>query len=197
MCQIDWSSISIVIATIAGPILAVWASEIRQRRQQDRTRREWVFRTLMTTRSTRLNPEHIAALNHIDFAFPVKDYPAIADAWGLYLNHLGSDQGDSKESIDRWGDTGYNLLVDLLHLMATDLNIPFSKTSIKKNAYYPKGHAFTEDQQNELRTLLLAVLKHGRPINIRPILDDILAKKDEQITASTDPQYTGDKAADV
>ena len=30
---------------------------------------------------------------------------------------------------------------------------------------------FTQAQQNELRALLLQVLKEGRPINIRPIID--------------------------
>ena len=171
MCNIEWSAVAIVIATISGPILAVWASEIRQRRRQNKDRKEWVFRTLYTTRSDRLRLEHVSALNHIDFAFPQKTHPKIADAWGLYQSHLNTDEGNTQDSIERWNDTAYNLLVDLLHLMANDLNIPFSKTSIKKNAYYPKGYAFTQFQQNELRTLLLEVLKSGRPINIRPIID--------------------------
>ena len=53
MCEIDWSAIAIVGATILGPVLAVWASEIRQRHRQGQDRKEWVFRTLMTTRSNR------------------------------------------------------------------------------------------------------------------------------------------------
>jgi len=43
MYEINWLAISIVIATVAGPILAVWASEIRQHRRQARDRREWYF----------------------------------------------------------------------------------------------------------------------------------------------------------
>lgn len=166
MCQIDWSAIAIIFATLGGPILAVWASEWRQQNRQKRDRQEWVFRTLVTTRSTRMNLEHISALNHIEFAFPQPSYPKIADAWGLYYEHLNSPQGESKDSIDRWYDTGYNLLVDLIHLMANDLKIPFSKTSIKKDAYYPKGHAFVESQQNEIRTLLVELLKNERSINM-------------------------------
>lgn len=61
MCTIDFTALAIVIATISGPILAVWASEIRQHRRQASDRREWIFRTLMTTRSSRLNPDHITA----------------------------------------------------------------------------------------------------------------------------------------
>ena len=73
----DWSAVAIVLATILGPILAVWASEIRQRNRQAQDRKEWVFRTLMTTRSTRMSLDHVSALNHIDFAFPQDKHPQI------------------------------------------------------------------------------------------------------------------------
>lgn len=163
--KIDWA---VVFATLVGPILAVWASEWRQRRRAARERQEWIFRTLMTTRSAPLRQEHVSALNHIDFAFPQKQYPKIIDAWGLYFAHLGKPQGDTPEAQDRWGETANNLLADLIHLMATSLDIPFSKTQIKQPAYYPKGHAFTESQLDELRVLLLEVLKGHRSLPIAP-----------------------------
>lgn len=182
MCVIDWSAIAIVLATCAGPILAVWASEWRQQERQKRDRQEWVFRTLMTTRSTPLHPDHVTALNHIDFAFPQNDYPEIADAWGLYNNHLSSSQGETEDSLNRWGDTADNLLVDLLHLMANDLKIPFPKTSIKKSAYYPKAHARIEAQQNEIRTLLLEILKNQRSINLNAtVYPPPVTQQDEQV----------------
>jgi hypothetical protein len=171
MCEINWSAISIVIATIAGPILAVWASEWRQQKRQIHDRKEWVFRSLWSTRSVTLHHDHVQALNHIDFAFPEKDYPEISDAWHLYFAHLNTDQGQTEDSLARWNEKASNLLADLILLMASDLNIPFSKSLVKQPSYYPKGYAFTEYQQNELRTLLLEVLKNGRPINIRHIVD--------------------------
>jgi len=171
MCVIDWTAVAIVSATILGPILAVWASEIRQHRRQSSDRREWIFRTLMTTRSSRLTPDHVAALNHIEFSFPQKSYPQVVDAWGLYYAHLHSPPGDTQEGINRWTAEGYSLLVELLHQMANVLNIPFSKTSIQKSVYYPQGYVFTEQQQNELRALVLDVLKGDRPISIRPVID--------------------------
>lgn len=165
--QIDWA---VVFATIVGPILAVWASEWRQARRAAQDRKEWVFRTLMTTRSTPLRQEHVSALNHIDFAFPQKQYPKIADAWGLYYAHLHSDRGGTQDSGSRWDEKANNLLAELIHLMASDLRIPFSKSHIQKPAYFPMGHVFTEGQQNELRALLLEVLKGERsiPIHVPP-----------------------------
>ena len=167
--NIDWA---VVFATLVGPVLAVWASEWRQQRRALNERKEWVFRTLMTTRSTPLRQEHVAALNHIDFAFPQSKYPKISDAWGLYYVHLNTPRGDTPDSYARWEESANSLLSDLIHLMASDLKIPFSKTQIKKPAYYPSGHVFTKGQQNELRTLLLQVLKDGRPINTRAVHDD-------------------------
>jgi hypothetical protein len=162
--QIDWA---VVFATLAGPILAVWASEWRQQRRTLHDRKEWVFRSLWSTRSVPLHPDHVQALNHIDFEFPEKDYSEIADAWHLYFAHLNSDQGPTQDSRARWENTASNLLSDLIHLMATDLNIPFSKSLVKQPSYYPSGYAFTQAQQNELRALLLEVLKGDRAIPIR------------------------------
>ncbi|MGD9841786.1 MAG: DUF6680 family protein [Steroidobacteraceae bacterium] len=152
--------------TILGPVLAVWASEIRQRGRQAHDRQEWVFRTLMTTRSTRMSLDHVSALNHIDFAFPQNKHPQIADAWGLYLDHLNKGPGDTQESLNRWLDGGDNLLADLIHIMASDLSVPFPKTSIKRAAYYPKVHWDTEMQLNEIRELLLQLLKNERSLYV-------------------------------
>lgn len=167
MC-IDWSvkatDIAIVFATLVGPILAIWASELRQKSRQNQERKEWVFRTLMTTRSSRLHPDHIQALNHIAFVFA--DHKEIVDAWGLYFAHLKTDQGLTQDSQSRWQENSNTLLADLLHLMAKDLNISFSKTDIIQPSYYPRGYELTEAEQQELRRLLLELLRNERSINM-------------------------------
>jgi hypothetical protein len=167
MC-VDWSvkatDIAIVFATLVGPILAIWASEWRQKNRQNQERKEWVFRTLMTTRSARLHPDHIQALNHIAFVFA--DHKEIVDAWGLYFAHLKTDQGQTQDSHAHWQEKSNTLLADLLHLMAKDLNISFSKTDIIQPSYYPRGYELTEEEQQELRRLLLEVLRNERSINM-------------------------------
>ena len=90
--SIDWSikasDFAIIFATLVGPILAVWASEWRQQRKTENDRKEWVFRTLMSTRGAKLRQEHVAAINHIEFAFPRQSCPGIDDARTLYRKHL-------------------------------------------------------------------------------------------------------------
>jgi hypothetical protein len=169
--QIDWAQIdwAIVFATLLGPILAVWASEWRQQRRVHHDRKESVFRSLWSTRSVNLHPDHVNALNNIDFAFPERDYPDIADAWHLYLTHLNTDQGQTDDSQDRWDEKARSLLANLISLMASDLKIPFTNSLIQQPSYYPKGHAFTVSQQNEMRTLALEVLKGKRSLPIHAV----------------------------
>jgi hypothetical protein len=165
---IDWSikatDIAIVFATFVGPVLAIWASESRQKNRQNQERKEWVFRTLMTTRSARLHPDHIQALNHIAFVF--SSHEEIVDSWGLYFAHLKTDQSTTQDGQNRWHDVSNKLLSDLLHLMAKDLNISFSKTDIIQPSYYPRGYEMTEDEQQQLRRLLLELLRNERSINM-------------------------------
>ena len=166
--NIDWTikstDIAIVFATLVSPILAIWASELRQQRRQSQEQKESVFQTLMTTRSARLHPDHIQALNHIVFVFA--GMGKIIDAWGLYFAHLHTDLGLTQDSHQRWHEKSNQHLADLLHLMALDLKISFSKTFITQPSYYPNGYVKTESEQQEIRELLLELLKNERSINI-------------------------------
>jgi hypothetical protein len=174
---IDWSvkmtDVAIVFATIVGPILAVWAAEWRQHRKTEHDRKEWVFRTLMSTRGAKLRQEHVAAINHIEFAFTRKSCPGIDDARTLYRKHLKHPDAVSEDTAVRqaWGNKTNDLFADLLYLMAVDLKIPFTKTEITEESYIPDAHLYSELEWQEIRNLALQVLKNGRPINFRPIID--------------------------
>ena len=162
--HIDWG---VVFATLVGPILAVWASEWRQRRRAVKDRKEWVFRTLMTTRGAKMQPLHVEALNHIVFAFPQQSHPEVFDAWNLYHAQLSTHYGQTPEEFARWSDKVDDLFSSLVHLMAKELGIPFPKSLIKSGGYYPKGFVDYENQQSELRALALEVLKGDRAIPVR------------------------------
>lgn len=166
--NIDWTikstDIAIVFATLVSPILAIWSSELRQQRRQSQEQKESVFRTLMTTRSARLHPDHIQALNHIVFVFA--GMGKIIDAWGLYFAHLHTDLGLTQDSNQRWHEKSNQHLADLLHLMALDLKISFSKTFITQPSYYPSGYVKTEAELQEIRELLLELLNNKRSINM-------------------------------
>lgn len=172
-CSVRVTDLAIIFATLLGPILAVWAAEKRQERKAERDRKEWVFRTLMSTRGAKLRQEHVAAINHIEFAFPRTKCPAIDDARALYRRHLKHQDSVAEDPAVRqaWGNRANDLFADLLYLMALNLNIPFTKTEITEDSYHPDAHLFNELEWQEIRHLMLQVLKNGRPINFRPIID--------------------------
>ena len=167
------SDVAVIFATLVGPILAVWAAEWRQGRKAQLDRKEWVFRTLMSTRGAKLRPEHVAAINHIEFAFPRKQCPKIDDSRALYRKHLRSEGSiDPDAAISRaWNSKANDLFGEMLFLMAENLKIPFTRTDITEESYHPDAHFFSEMESQEIRRLTLDVLKNGRPIHIRASVD--------------------------
>lgn len=98
--------------------------------------------------------------------FAFADNKEVVDSWGLYFAHLNTEQGSTRDSHERWQEKSNSLLADLIHLMAKDLNISFSKTHITQPSYYPRGYELTEAEQQELRKLLLELLRNERSINM-------------------------------
>lgn len=171
--NIDWSikatDVAILFATVIGPILAVWAAEWRQQRKAQMDRKEWVFRTLMSTRGAKLRPEHVSAINHIEFAFTRKACPNIEDARSLYRKHLRSPNSVSEDTavVDGWTNKANDLFAELLYLMAVQLKIPFTKSDITEESYYPDAYLHSELELHQIRKLTLEVLRDARPINIK------------------------------
>lgn len=182
MCVIDWTAVAIVTATVAGPILAVYASDLRAEHRRTDGNKLRVFETLMATRGARMQLEHVSALNRIELAFPRLSHPNVVDAWELYLKHLGNDdsQSQDKDIYRMWEDKANDLFLDMLQIMAQDLKIPFSKTSIKYNAYYPIGYSRVENETHELRRLLLELLRNERFLNMNAVVYQPPQPKEEK-----------------
>lgn len=107
MNETYWLTVAIILATILGPVLAVYAPDVRAEHRRVHDRKENVFHVLMATRGARMQLEHVAALNRIELAFPRLSHPNVVDAWELYLRHLGSEEGQSqqKDIFDKWSNT--------------------------------------------------------------------------------------------
>jgi len=166
------TTIAIVFATILGPILAVWASEIRQQRRQLRERKEWVFRTLMSTRGAKLRSDHVEAINNIEFAFPRKSCISVEDARSLYRKHLRHPDSISQDQAtsQAWARKLNDLFAELLFQMSLDLKVPFSKSEITEESYHPDAYIFEELMSKQIKMLALEVLKNERSIKVEPIL---------------------------
>lgn len=161
-----------IFAVIAGPILAVQAQKYIESIRESKNRKLRIFHTLMSTRATRLAPDHVAALNMIDIEFYGKTRfgkrnqsigeKKITNAWKVYNDHLNNKA--SEERIDAWIDKSDELFTSLLYSMAQYLGYEFDEVQLKRDCYRPIAHGDIENEQHKLRQGLVAVLEGNKSI---------------------------------
>jgi hypothetical protein len=167
------SDVFMIVAVIAGPILAVQAQKLIELWRGQRERKTWIFKTLMATRGNPLSPVHVQALNTIDLEFSTKR-PAertVLDAWKLYHDHLCDAPQDFNSpsyqaDFNRWVSRSGDCLIELLFTMSRRLGYDFDKVQLKKGAYTPRGHADLEYEITLLRRGALEVLYRQRPLPV-------------------------------
>jgi hypothetical protein len=143
------ADLAIVIATVAGPILAVQAQKWLERGRAINDRRNQIFRVLMATRAAMLSPGHVEALN----AVPVEFYgtrgklKAINEKWKEFLDHHSPDVLMN----DAWLQKRLDLFIDLLHLISQNLNYGFSRSQLARDIYNPQAHGDLENEQTIIR----------------------------------------------
>lgn len=155
----DWLA---VVATLFSPLIAVQVTKWIDRARQSRDEQVRIFKTLMATRAANLDPRHVESLNVIDVVFhgSSRNETEIRRLWKQYLDHLN----DRNYPKDTWGVKRVELLVELLHAMATFLGFDFDKTHIKNQAYYPEGYGDVENDQTVNRKALREILTGQRPL---------------------------------
>src|SRR4051794_29286409 len=134
----------IVLATLAGPVLAVQAQKWLERVTAKRNRRRWIFEVLMATRAARVAPEHVRALNQIElefghsrFVLPPLQWQGtkervVVDAWRLYFDKLSEQLEEKRELIEAWNRACEDLFVDLLFALSRSLGYDFSKPQLRR-----------------------------------------------------------------
>jgi hypothetical protein len=164
--QLDARDWSVVIATLAGPILAVQAQKWIERLRERRNRKLWVFQQLMATRAARLSNDHVQALNMIDLVFygthffgihrRSKTEQSIIDTWREYHDHLGTQFNAATAAV--WNTKADELFTNLLFSIAQDVRFKFDRVQLKKGAYSPIAHGDLEHEQTQVRKLALKLL---------------------------------------
>lgn len=126
-----------VAAILFSPVVALGLGMVVQRWQAKRDRRQALFTVLMTSRATRLDLEHVRALNEIDLAFDGKSskHKEVREARREYLSLLTSEDQGHPAAQER----SLTRLVDLLIKMGRVLGYNFDSAYIKEGAYYPTG----------------------------------------------------------
>jgi len=155
-----------VLAVLFAPLAAVQVSVYLARRREARERQLLVFKTLMATRASALDRDHVQALNMIDIEFYGRDRKAreVLEAWKAYLDHLNS----GGQNMDVWGSKREDFFVELLYRMAQYLGYEFDKTYIRRTSYFPKGYGDMDWDQLLIRRGLAAIFegKTGFPVTV-------------------------------
>jgi hypothetical protein len=168
----ETKNLIMILAVIAGPILAVQAQKYIESIKETKNRKLRIFHALMSTRATRLAQDHVAALNMIDIAFYGKTRlgkrnqsageKKITNAWKVYNDHLNNKA--TEERIDTWLDKSDELFTSLLYAMAQYLGYEFDEVQLKRDCYRPIAHGDIENEQHKLRQGLVAVLDGKKSI---------------------------------
>lgn len=166
-------NIAVIIAIIAGPILAVQVQKLIERITQRKNAKEAIFKVLMSTRGIPLSPDHVRALNMIDIEFygNRKKNKRVVDAWRLYLDQLfvcpqNSQSTDYKTELKAWTIKSNDVLNDMLFEMAATLGYKFDKVLLKRGAYTPTGYGEVEFEQWTIRRGLVEVFLGSKSIPI-------------------------------
>ena len=80
--------IAVVIATFAGPVLAVWVTRHIDNMRRVKERRLDIFRSLMATRRAPLAPDKVRALNLIEIDF--YGIQPVSDAHREVMRHINT-----------------------------------------------------------------------------------------------------------
>jgi hypothetical protein len=161
----------IILAMLAGPVLAVQVQKWVESQKEKKARRMNIFRTLMTTRATPIAPEHVQALNMIDVEF--YDNKKIKELWKLmldnFLNYPKMDDPAFSTKLTSASEKSKDQLIELLYVMAESLGYHFDKVHLKKEVYFPVGHGELLMDQEIIRKGFVEICSGTRPISIRAI----------------------------
>jgi hypothetical protein len=151
--------VAVVIATLLGPILAVFVTRYVDKRRERTTRQYETFRALMRSRRANLSPEYVSALNTVEIEFA--GIKSVEDAQRLLFQHLNlrPQPGD-------WGDRLHRLQTRLLYAIAKQLGFEVEQLDVLEGGYVPQGWGTTEEQNTEVRNNVLEVLRGRRALKI-------------------------------
>jgi hypothetical protein len=176
-------------AVLLSPVIAIQVEKFIERRRQDKQRKIDIFKTLMASRGSILSFEHVAALNRIDLEFTNDNkYKKVIDAWKEYFDHLNI-KFETDEQFAVWNAQSIELLSNLLFEMGNSLKYNFNKSLIKRNVYAPKGHVKIDNENNEIRRLLMEVLSGESPLLMQQdVTEESVAQNKEYITKQIELQ---------
>jgi hypothetical protein len=158
-----WYLLATLGAILLGPILAVLITRFNDSRSEKRNRQVSVFRNLMQTRGTRLDPLHVSSLNLIDVEFYHDS--AVRTAFRAYMEHLSAPMPVVTEQ-DRFFERRHDLFLTLLASIGKCVGYYFDKHDLDRLSYSPEGWNSDQVLQRRNTTMLSELLSGQRSLPV-------------------------------
>ncbi len=198
-----FSDAVLIIATAAGPVLAVQAQTFLERRRASNARRLNLFRTVMATRGARLTAAHVEALNQIDIEFytPARlflrqnpKFRRVRSAWKSYYANLASTYPDDAAQEAVYLNQRNELFTDLVYEMSIAVGYTeFDKDEIRKVSYVPQLHENIETEQTIIRRGFSDIFSGKKALPMSVVEFPFAVAATEPPTASATPIQTDAK----
>lgn len=152
--RLDASAVILAFSTLIAPLAALQIQVYVEGLKAKNAKKMDIFRTLMATRATPLDREHVKALNMINIEF-YHDKEVI-NAWKSFLDVRS--RTDLVNPPKEYEDS----LVALLQKIAEILGLHFYDDEIRKGCYRPNAHVAIENMQLEVLDNLKKALDQGK-----------------------------------
>jgi hypothetical protein len=155
-----------LVALLLGPILAIWVTREVDKRRERHSKRIEIFKILMRTRSTRLHPDHVGALNLVEIEFYKEQKVQLA--LEKYFQHLNDRAAIAAGT---WNQNYDHLFTKLLSAIASSLGYQIEQLQILTGGYAPQGWEAAEKRGMDLQDKLIALLdgKLSLPVRHAPV----------------------------
>ncbi|HDU8646324.1 TPA: hypothetical protein RG704_000996 [Morganella morganii subsp. morganii] len=177
----------VALCTALSPLIAVQVTKYIDRNTSLKDEKIKIFKTLMFTRSEKLDRRHVEALNSIDVVFISlnNEEKTIRSDWKAYLDILNNaptsnDNNEVPQSrVEEWSHRRDDMFLTMMCSMGKYLGFDIDKTHIKNHSYLPKGYFDFSKKQTDAQEAVLDILsgKKSLPVEIKitpmPLPSDI------------------------
>lgn len=154
--------IAVVLATLLGPVLAVYVTRRIDDKRQRIARQLDIFRLLMSARRVPLSADRVRALNLVEIEF--HGNRSVEEAYRDLMRHINTPPPLPVN----WQDRQRSLATKLLSEMGRVLGYNIQQLDVLEGGYWPQGFVDIESEQQQVRQVLLEVLSGRRPLLVSP-----------------------------
>lgn len=178
-----------LLTLFVAPLIALWIQGMLNDRKDEHQRKVWIFRTLMATRASPLDPRRVEALNAIQVEFQGGGAGAkVHQRWKEYLEHLATPT--DRPSPEAWNEKSVDCFIQLLYEMSRYLSYNFDPIDLKRQFYFPTGHGDIETDTLAIRKGLVQLLTGNLTLRMNvvgfPVDDDLLQAQRRLTELSTE-----------